>query len=324
MRPAITRDRLRELLNYDQETGLFTAKTTRKAGAAKIGEKVGCYTAKSDAMVIQLDGRVYTLHNLAWLWVHGELPPKQLIKLDGNGKNTAIGNLALPEVTARGDLTQARLISLLSYDLETGVFRWKVRAAKTIQIGSVAGSAESNKHRFICVDRTYYTAQRLAWLYVYGELPDRPLRFLDGDPSNVAISNLALPEHDTRTVEGKNTYQRGYRNRSFSVLRASDLRKDFGISLDVYQQMFVQQKGVCAICKRPERSMRNGKVKWLAVDHCHKTGVVRGLLCEACNTSGGRMEENPVVLRVMADYFEKNHDMVIDGNVIRLIKKGTP
>ena len=47
------------------------------------------------------------------------------------------------------------------------------------------------------------------------------------------------------------------------------------------------QGGVCAICRKPEtaRSRKTGKPRRLSVDHCHETGMVRGLLCTACNTA---------------------------------------
>lgn len=60
-------------------------------------------------------------------------------------------------------------------------------------------------------------------------------------------------------------------------------RTNFGITYETYLKMFKRQKGLCAICKKPERETVNGKIKRLAVDHDHKTGKVRGLLCGKCN-----------------------------------------
>ena len=55
----------------------------------------------------------------------------------------------------------------------------------------------------------------------------------------------------------------------------------YNISLAEYDQMFHDQNGVCAICGNPEINRR------LAVDHCHKTSKVRGLLCTTCNVKLG-------------------------------------
>jgi 5-methylcytosine-specific restriction endonuclease McrA len=59
------------------------------------------------------------------------------------------------------------------------------------------------------------------------------------------------------------------------------LLKKYGLTLQEYQEAFFHQLGCCAICSNPEGSIS------LAVDHCHKTGKVRGLLCSKCNTSLG-------------------------------------
>lgn len=49
------------------------------------------------------------------------------------------------------------------------------------------------------------------------------------------------------------------------------------------------QNGTCAICQRPERSVRR---KRLAIDHNHITGQLRGLLCMGCNTSLGKLGDS--------------------------------
>lgn len=59
--------------------------------------------------------------------------------------------------------------------------------------------------------------------------------------------------------------------------RDKNLRKKYGITVEDYEQMWYAQDGKCAICGR---SPEGGK---LYIDHCHKTNVVRGLLCISCN-----------------------------------------
>lgn len=55
------------------------------------------------------------------------------------------------------------------------------------------------------------------------------------------------------------------------------LKRLYGVSKEQYEGMLSKQGGCCAICKRPPKRYR------LAVDHDHKTGKVRGLLCSPCN-----------------------------------------
>jgi len=67
--------------------------------------------------------------------------------------------------------------------------------------------------------------------------------------------------------------------------RENAYRSKYGIGVDDYERMYDEQGGVCALCSKPEtaREKWNGKVRRLAVDHCHETGRVRGLLCYRCN-----------------------------------------
>lgn len=59
----------------------------------------------------------------------------------------------------------------------------------------------------------------------------------------------------------------------------------------------------CEICGRPD----GGNGKPLAVDHCHVTGHVRGLLCMLCNTALGKLQDSPDLLRKAIEYLEKPH-----------------
>jgi len=72
-----------------------------------------------------------------------------------------------------------------------------------------------------------------------------------------------------------------------------------------YFKILEEQNGNCAICKNPETRKHRGKPRNLCVDHCHKTGIVRGLLCSRCNVTIGRLEDDPKLLRSAAEYLEK-------------------
>lgn len=84
------------------------------------------------------------------------------------------------------------------------------------------------------------------------------------------------------------------------LTRRSNLRKWYGLSIEEYERLFEAQKGCCAICGRPQDEQKFR----LAVDHCHETGVVRGLLCSPCNTGLGSLADSPELLRIAADYLE--------------------
>ncbi len=80
--------------------------------------------------------------------------------------------------------------------------------------------------------------------------------------------------------------------------RAKDqlLKRLFGITIEHYDDLLAKQKGLCAICHSPP-SYRS-----LAVDHCHKTGKVRSLLCTSCNTALGSLKEDVSRCYALAKY----------------------
>jgi hypothetical protein len=88
------------------------------------------------------------------------------------------------------------------------------------------------------------------------------------------------------------------------VYKARNLRK-FGITLDQFNAAMKAQGGVCAICKRPSKTLHaSGKVKDLAVDHDHETGRFRGLLCTSCNNGLGRFKDSPDLLAAAIAYLK--------------------
>lgn len=68
-------------------------------------------------------------------------------------------------------ITLKRLRSILNYDPKTGVFVWKVKQARCIKIGQVAGRLNGEGYINIQIDRITYLGHRLAWFYVYGAWP---------------------------------------------------------------------------------------------------------------------------------------------------------
>ncbi len=84
----------------------------------------------------------------------------------------------------------------------------------------------------------------------------------------------------------------------------SALLDRYSISLEDYKSMLVAQNSRCALCNT-ENPM--GPTNMFVVDHCHKTGKVRGLLCNHCNTGLGKLQDNPELLRKAAAYIEANH-----------------
>jgi len=91
-----------------------------------------------------------------------------------------------------------------------------------------------------------------------------------------------------------------YKNDNGTKSKNCQLKHMYGITLDQYNQMLADQQDKCAICFR-----KRSKSRRLAVDHCHKTGKVRGLLCTRCNLAFGYVNENLDTILGMVDYARK-------------------
>jgi hypothetical protein len=102
-------------------------------------------------------------------------------------------------------------------------------------------------------------------------------------------------------------YNRDYKKRNPDMYRNSILKTKFGITLEQYEEILDGQNGVCAICEREEDGFLHGVRKNLAVDHCHGTGEVRGLLCSRCNGAIGHFREEVGILEKAILYLKKGH-----------------
>ena len=82
-----------------------------------------------------------------------------------------------------------------------------------------------------------------------------------------------------------------------------------GITMDDYANMLDMQDNKCGICKKEEtcKDPRHDRVRRLSIDHCHKTGKVRGLLCHSCNTAIGKFKDDIELLHKAIRYITQHH-----------------
>ncbi|MCS5736715.1 endonuclease VII domain-containing protein [Herbiconiux daphne] len=89
------------------------------------------------------------------------------------------------------------------------------------------------------------------------------------------------------------------------------LKTLYGITIDEYEEMSERQNHVCAICKCSETAItRWGTPRSLAVDHCHQSGKVRGLLCHNCNIVIGQSKDNIETLKNAITYLQEAVDVL--------------
>ena len=306
-------DLLRHTYNYDSETGRFTwRKPPAKASFAKSlpGSDAGTIDHRRGNLLLRFDGKLHQASRLAWLYVTGEWPDGQVLYRDPSlplPSRDAFSNL---KAAGREKLTIEIVRSLLNYNPDTGVFTWRV-GRKGIAAGSVAGNVKNVRvdaaFAYIRIDGVDYPAPRLAWFYVYGEWPSTRLRVKDGDGRNARLDNLVEGDFEHGTRQTPRISEEERKTRKASTLRRSSLKSKFDLTADDYQAMHDAQDGKCAICGRPETATRDGKVKWLAVDHDHGPSQrIRDLLCVSCNVGLGNFGDDPTRLRAAADYLDRH------------------
>jgi len=86
------------------------------------------------------------------------------------------------------------------------------------------------------------------------------------------------------------------------------LKKSYGITLDQYNEIFNKQNGKCMICQSDNNGFYRKKPRAFAVDHCHTTGKIRGLLCSDCNTGIGFLKDNIDLLNNAIKYLNKSRN----------------
>lgn len=100
-------------------------------------------------------------------------------------------------------------------------------------------------------------------------------------------------------------YQKEWREKNQSRARSSYYIRFYGITYEQAETLFKSQKGLCAICYKPLNfsSGRRGH-DGPNIDHCHKTGKVRGVLCAHCNNMLGCAKDNLKTLSSAISYLK--------------------
>jgi hypothetical protein len=151
------------------------------------------------------------------------------------------------------------------------------------------------------------------WVFVK-DVPEKPsdeARAFRPRPDEAWSSNNFYWKEPRTTVEKRKEraeymrqWLRASRAANPDYFKDKDLKKLYGVTLDWYKEQEAKQSGVCAICSQPETTVIHGKQVSLAVDHCHDTGKVRGLLCVSCNRGIGMLKHNRDLLQKAIAYLE--------------------
>lgn len=191
-------------------------------------------------------------------------------------------------------------------------WREKYREQRRKQYESQKNDETYRKQRREAFQRWSKSPQAAEWRRAYSRRPDVRER-----QRSLAAERRKDPEYRRRLNERNAKHKRTphalaksrerlrrYRKTESgrrSILN-SVLKKHYGITLADFERLLSNQGGVCAICKKARVSKTHPR---LNVDHCHKTGRVRGLLCWMCNRGIGLLGDDRSIILAAAEYLRR-------------------
>lgn len=111
------------------------------------------------------------------------------------------------------------------------------------------------------------------------------------------------------------TVIRDLNDKQYQARRFSNIKANYGITMEEYYAFLQVQDWRCAIC---EDELDETRTHGIHVDHCHDTNVIRGMLCGYCNKALGFFEKQRGLFNRCEAYVSNNHGIPI------LIEKGRP
>lgn len=115
---------------------------------------------------------------------------------------------------------------------------------------------------------------------------------------NDVLRKQKYNEYQKKYAKQNKDKLKDYNSRSHDEWRKRNLARRYGMTIESYNLLIESQNNVCVIClKKPEK---------FHVDHCHESGIVRGLLCSKCNTSLGLLQEDVKNFNRAIQYLEKH------------------
>ena len=139
---------------------------------------------------------------------------------------------------------------------------------------------------------------------LYRKFKDLPL-----GPGNFEWRLALVEKQEGETAQEYNKrYRQAHRAAYGTDYHMADLQRKYGLTTYDLAAMAEKQDHRCAICGEKEKEQRNGLVKHLAVDHDHKTGRIRELLCTACNKGLGHFQDDIDLMLKAIAYLRKHQN----------------
>ena len=189
MRPTI--ERIREVLNYDPETGIFRWRLPPGKRGDRVGTIAGRVDKRRGYRTLMIDRMECVAGEAAWALNYGVWPKYAIEYRNGQRDDNRIANLIASRLDA--PVTAERVRDLLDYDPVAGIFHWRIPVGSgpgRKAAGDVAGSVIPAGYRLIPMDGEKLYAHRLAWLYIHGEWPADEVDHRNLNKDDNRIANL--------------------------------------------------------------------------------------------------------------------------------------
>lgn len=189
----ITKEEILAQLSYEEESGKFFRISGRCKG------KEAAYITKDGFVLVKLNNLLYPAHHIAWVLHNKMYPISVVVHLNGNRQDNRYSNLEARDnppnrsrKAKREILSRERLLSLLQYDANSGVFIWrKSLGCRGATKGKIAGHVcKTTGYNILSVDWVRYQAHRLAWFYMTCVWPTYEIDHINGVRSDNRWENL--------------------------------------------------------------------------------------------------------------------------------------
>lgn len=139
---------------------------------------------------------------------------------------------------------------------------------------------------------------------------DRPGERATGGPPLCDWCRVAVDAENARIAEFDERRREQMRNLGRKKRKVRPGTVYCGLTVEEMKHLHRQQEGRCPICTDKVPLFATGGMQ---VDHCHRTGVVRGLLCQRCNNWLGRIDDDAEWVERMAAYLRRGEQLARDG-----------
>ncbi len=120
------------------------------------------------------------------------------------------------------------------------------------------------------------------------------------NPNRSAIRKRWVNKNRERAVNATRLWQKKHPENLKLAQRKHDLKHKYGITLKQHEALLMKQSLCCGICQKDKLDFKMS----FAVDHCHTTGKVRGLLCSKCNTALGLFNDDIKIMKRAIQYLK--------------------